>query len=68
MNLLEGMETFLRNLFPSTRPTPAQFRRGKIRVGQHKPDPNSRHIGKFGDKITPMKRRFHGVSRTVNGK
>lgn len=66
MNIFEGMGEFLRNLFPSTRPTPAQFRRGKVKHGMNKPDPNSRHIGAFGDKIIPMKRRFRGVSRTAN--
>jgi hypothetical protein len=52
-------------MFARKKLTPADFRRGTYKDGPHKSDPNSRHIGAFGDKVIPMKRRFRGVSRTA---
>lgn len=53
-----------------TKPTPADFRRGirKHRIFGYSVDKNSAHVGTFKGKITPMKRRFSGVSRMAKGK
>jgi hypothetical protein len=67
-------ETFV-NLFKKStriilRPTPADFRRGvrKHRIIGYLQDPNSKQVGIFKGKITPMRRRFKGVSLTAKGK
>ena len=70
MNILEFFKTLFtqpRRLF---KPTPADFRRGKrpLRIVGYLKDPNSKHAGSFKGKITPMKRRFKGVSLTAKGK
>jgi len=55
------------NPFKSHTPSPAEFRRRKVKnsIG-FSVDRNSQHIGNFSGDITPMKRRFKGVSRTAN--
>jgi hypothetical protein len=64
VDLLQAFRKFFTHQIPIS---PAMFRRGKLPTGElvYRPDPNSRHIGAFGDKVIPMKRRFKGVSRTA---
>lgn len=54
----------------SSKPTPADFRRGVRKRGIHifgfSIDHNSKHVGSFKGSVTPIKRRFKGVSRTAN--
>jgi hypothetical protein len=64
MNILEHL------IKKFTRPqklTPAEFRRGvrKHRVIGYSIDKNLKHDGTFKGSITPMRRRFKGVSRTT---
>lgn len=66
MNILQQLLDKFQKVFKPTKPTPADFRRG---VRKHKIigfsfDKNSKHVGNFRGGITPMKRRFKGVSRT----
>lgn len=66
MNLLELLSDAYKKIVRPTKPTPADFRRGirKHRVFGYSVDKNSKHDGTFKGSITPMRRRFKGVSRT----
>jgi len=65
MNLLDFFSNQIKKIMKSTKPTPADFRRGrKHRVVGYSIDKYSKHAGTFRGSITPMKRRFKGVSRT----
>ena len=68
INLLDAFGDVMKFLFtPARKPTPADFRRGvrKVRhVAGYSVDMNSGPRGFFMGGITPMKRRFKGVSRT----
>ena len=66
-NLINAFAQMQQTMQRKINPTPAQFRRGyrKVHFFASAPDPNSKHVGSFGGKITPIRRRFHGVSRTA---
>lgn len=65
MNLFDLFSNAFRKI--TAKPTPADFRRGvrKHRIYGYSVDKNSAHVGTFKGSITPMKRRFSGVSRTA---
>ena len=69
LNMLDAFGDAMKYFFtPARKPTPADFRRGvrKVRnVIGYNPDTNSGPRGVFMGDITPMKRRFKGVSRTA---
>lgn len=68
MNIFSWFKKAAVEAFINSKPTPADFRRG-VRKPKHifgyLIDHNSRHIGSFKGGITPIKRRFKGVSRTA---
>ncbi len=70
MNILEFFKTLYTKPNRLVNPTPAEFRRGKrtLRIVGYLKDMNSKHAGTFKGKVTPMKRRFKGVSLTAKGK
>lgn len=69
MNIIDFIDNAWRTLFPSKKISPATFRRGARKFTGHviglSIDRNSRNAGNFNGKITPMRRRFKGVSKTA---
>ena len=69
MNIFQLLaEKFQQGIRRTTKPTPAEFRRGyrKHRIIGYVADPNSKHPGLgFQGKVTPMRRRRKGVSLTA---
>lgn len=73
MNLAQFFTDMTKAITKMSNPgvSPAKFRRGVRRsritriVGISK-DTNAWHVGTFRGGITPMRRRFNGVSRTAN--
>jgi len=65
MNIFKKVLDKITKAVTKRNPTPADFRRGvrKHKIIGYLLDKNSKHVGTFHGGITPIKRRFKGVSR-----